>query len=146
MKLYFIFTRRRLFVALLGIILLLLIASRVSAVESSVIKGGTNEQRLAFLQSLGIENINKDASKKEISIPAHFNDVMKRYNNLQLKSGFDLSDYAGERLKMYTYEFEDGLGAVHIIVYGQRIVGGDIAEYSLDGKMLPLKNYGENNE
>ncbi len=146
MKLYFIFTRRRLALLFALALLALLMLFRVGAVGIGEQSGKTNAERLYFISSLGLKGVREECTKKQITIPASFDGVMDSYNELQKSAGFDLSKFAGSALTMYTYELENGLGAVHIITDGENIVGGDIADYSVSGDMYPLKKQEKKDE
>lgn len=49
-----------------------------------------------------------DESVDEVIIPQDFNSVYEKYNEIQKKSVFDLSNYAGKPAKRYTYSIDDG--------------------------------------
>ena len=56
----------------------------------SVIRAGTNEERVAYLQSLGWEVEETPILEQEITLPKEFPDVLDQYNELQRQQGFDL--------------------------------------------------------
>ena len=67
--------------------------------------------------------------------------MLNDYNLLQQQAGFDLSGYAGQRLKYRTYELvdhpSDQLVRAHLYIYDGVIVGGDIESLAGDF-VLPL--------
>ena len=69
----------------------------------NVIRAGTNEERVAYLQSLGWEVEETPILEQEITLPKEFPDVLDQYNELQRQQGFDLEEYAGKKLTLYTY-------------------------------------------
>ena len=109
---------------------------------SGSIPGKTEEQRLAYLQSLGWEAYEGCAGEKTILLPKEFPEVLLNYNQLQLPQGFDLTKYAGREVKMYTYELCNYPGErqpeCSLYVYRGRIIGGDIHSNAVNGFMLPL--------
>ena len=69
----------------------------------TAIRAGTNEERIAYLRSLGWEVEPTPILEQEITMPKDFPDVLKQYNELQRQQGFDLEEYAGKKLTLYTY-------------------------------------------
>ena len=72
-------------------------------------------------------------------IPAQFNDVYTAYNVMQQAQGFDLEPYAGQICTQYVYKVENHPGDDQVyatlLVYGDEIIGGDIASTAVDGFM-----------
>lgn len=105
----------------------------------------TNEQRVAFLKSLGWEVAGEPSSVSEIIIPQTFNKVYNNYNAIQKEQGYDLTKYRGVRAKRWTYSVSnypgvaDGVRA-NLLIYNDRLIGGDISSVSLDGFMKGLCN------
>lgn len=77
---------------------------------------------------------------REVVIPAEFSDVYTAYNEMQNAQGFDLKPYAGEKCTQYRYivtnypNTNDTVIAT-LLVFGDRIVGGDLAADTADGFM-----------
>lgn len=95
------------------------------------------EQRMHYLTDLGLKGVQGPVENKIITVPWEFNDVYKSYNTLQKEAGWDLIDYAGKSLNMFTYNYKGLL--VHIIITDNgEVVGGDICDPSINGFMLPL--------
>lgn len=116
----------------------------VSAALGSV----TQEDAAAFLEECGWKLKSGSASAEEIVIPAEFSEVYERYNNLQLKQGYDLSAYKGEKVVKYTFQvlnFTEYDGSVcdnaeaHLLVCGGEIIGGDVCSLSISGRMVGVK-------
>lgn len=107
--------------------------------ESQPIPGGTNEERVSFLQSFGWEITIQPAETREVMIPAQFNDVYTTYNVMQKAQGFDLKPYAGETCTQYKYKVnnypEEPEVYATLLVYGGNIIGGDLACAEVDGFM-----------
>ncbi len=93
--------------------------------------GGTNEERVSFLQSFGWQVGADPAETREVMIPAEFNDVYTTYNVMQKAQGFDLKPYAGEVCTQYKYKIDNYPGETEVyatlLVYGNLIIGGDVA-------------------
>ncbi len=82
---------------------------------------------------------------KDIYIPEEFGEVYERYNELQKEQGFDLSPYRGRNARQYTFPVTSIKGEIapdteaHIIVCDGYIIGGDVAETAIDGKMTGIR-------
>lgn len=92
-------------------VLLLLVAvlllrnenSKKDDAEPSLLVAETNEQRIAYLQSLGWEVDAEPVEALQLKLPAELVEPYRSYNEIQLKQGFDLTPYLGETLERYTY-------------------------------------------
>ena len=100
----------------------------------------TAEMRTDFLKSLGYSPDEQSEESEDILIPAEFSDVYKNYNDLQKESGCDLSLYKGAACTRYTYIDTETGRRLNLIVYKNRIIGGDSCTPSLTGDMTPLNN------
>lgn len=96
----------------------------------------TNEDRIAYLQSFGW-TVNPDAlTVEELKLPNTFDESYKEYLSMQAAQGFDLTKYAGKKVKQYTYEItnyptgETGVKAA-ILVYKDAVIGGEV--FSTEG-------------
>ncbi|NLT40468.1 MAG: DUF4830 domain-containing protein [Clostridiales bacterium] len=111
--------------------------------EISVTNIKSNEDRVAFLSALGWEVDPIIVEMEEAVIPKEFGDTYKAYNKIQLEQGFDLLEYAGKRVKRYTYavtnypDIPDNVYA-DLIIYKDRVIGGDICCIASDGFMHSL--------
>lgn len=118
------------------------------------ILGSTNEERLAYLQGFGWQLDSEPAETREVMIPAKFNDVYTTYNVMQKAQGFDLKPYAGEICTQYKYKINNYQGETEVyatlLVYGDLIIGGDVACAEADGFMHGFApdsaHYGETSE
>ena len=103
------------------------------------IPGGTNEERVAYLESFGWQIQTEPTETREVLIPAEFNDVYTAYNVMQKAQGFDLEPYAGESCTQYLYKVENYPNETEVyatlLVYGDQIIGGDVASTKVDGFM-----------
>lgn len=105
--------------------------------SSSGIKN--NEARIEYLHAYGWEVSPDPIATQEFIIPAKPEDEsLAEYLALQAQQGFDLSKYAGKRVKRYTYEVtnypsgESGIQA-NLLIYRGTVVGGEILSPQLDG-------------
>lgn len=102
------------------------------------VAGDSDEACAMYLTSLGFNAVLPASSVREIRLPDAFDETLNAYNILQQEAGFDLSGYAGQRVKYRTYELTDGNSLAHLYIYDGRIIGGDIA--SADGDTLQPLN------
>lgn len=106
----------------------------------------TDEKREEYLKSLGWE-FKSECSKKEVQIPAEFNDTYTKYNDLQKSQGFDLSKYKTKVVTIYTYNITNYEGYenrdcifANLMVFENKLIGGDVCSTSAkDGFMQALK-------
>ncbi len=99
-----------------------------------------NEQRIGYLKQFGWEVSAEPSEIVEVAIPTEFNDVYEKYNVIQKKQGFDLSPYRGKTVKRWTYDvtnYPDNRPNVkaNLLVYENKVIGGDICSLELDGFM-----------
>lgn len=124
-----------------AVILLAGVLGRRSA--DSAIRAGTNEERIAYLQSLGWEVEPTPILEQEITLPKEFPEVLTQYNELQRQQGFDLAEYAGKKLTLYTYRITNHPDAeeadASLYVYRTELVGGDVHSTSFTGFMAALR-------
>ena len=65
-------------------------------------------------------------------------DSYDEYLALQSQQGFDLTQYAGKRVKRYTYEIanyptgETGVQA-NLLIYKNTVIGGEVLSPQMDG-------------
>lgn len=102
-------------------------------------EAGTNQQRLAFLQSFGWEVSETPEETQEVRVPETFNEVFTRYNQLQQSQGYDLAPYAGKSAKRYVYRIlNHPNGADYfatVLVHKDEIIGGDVTGTGQGGTM-----------
>ena len=90
----------------------------------------TAEDRVAYLQKWGWVVPDEAAGVEELELPETFGSEYDDYLALQSGQGFDLTKYAGKRIKRYTYDVLNYPGGVkaqaHLLLYKNRVVGGEI--------------------
>lgn len=106
------------------------------------LKASTHAERMAFLSQFGWEIKEDPIEVREVIIPQEFDDTYTAYNEIQKNQGFDLTVYAGLRVKRWTYIVKNYTGyenkeCIHanILVYDGLVIGGDICSVELDGFM-----------
>lgn len=98
----------------------------------------TNEDRIKFLEQFGWTVTSEPIESEEVVIPAEFDKVFAGYNEIQKSQGLDLGKYKKKKLTRYTYEvtnYEGYEGTVYanILVYRNKVVGGDICSADASG-------------
>jgi len=144
MKIYITFTRKNLVLIICVLLIFMAFFSKFSSVSATNQNGKTNKDRISFLENLGLEVYSNPSSLKTQKIPEVFSDVYTNYNEIQKSANFDLSAYKGENCDFYSYKVisfggkdEENMFA-NLIIYKDRIIGGDISSVAIDGKMYPL--------
>ena len=101
------FSRRRAFalaaVACLVLALIALPRACRKGAEAPAIPAETNEQRLAYLTSLGWAVNDQPIETLSITLGETLEEPYLSYNTLQLEQGFDLTRQCGKALSRYTY-------------------------------------------
>lgn len=93
-----------------------------------------------FLSQFGWE-VKKDGCEVvEVTIPAEFDRVFASYNELQKQQGLDLTRYRRKSATRYTMEITnygeyDGRVLANVLVYHNRVIGGDVCSADMTGFM-----------
>ena len=98
----------------------------------------TNEDRVQFLSQFGWEVVSEPKESVEVTIPGEFDKVFTGYNEIQRRQGLDLSKYKKKKVMRYTYEVKNYEGAegtvyANLLVYRNRVIGGDICSADVSG-------------
>ena len=103
----------------------------------------TNEDRLAYVQSLGYAVEEQPSRSQEVMIPSEFDQVYQEYNGLQKECGFDLEKYRGKQVMLYTYTVQNYPDEpevmLDLLVYRNRVIGGAVYSAALAGFMHGLE-------
>ena len=107
-----------------------------SKINYSKIK--TNEDRIGFLSQFGWRVEQTPVEEVEVTVPEKFDKVFNGYNEIQKRQGLDLSKYKGKTVTRYTYEVtnyenENGKVYANVIVYRNKVIGGDICSAKVGG-------------
>jgi len=100
----------------------------------------TNEDRIAYLEQFGWTVTPEAVTVEEVQIPETFDSSLDEYLALQKEQGFDLSKYAGKKVKRYTYSITNYPGdatniLAGLLIYKNGVIGGDVFS-SESGKIL----------
>lgn len=107
---------------------------------SAVISASTDEERRNYLATFGWET-DAEFEEKELTIPQSWNQVYTDYNEVQVNQGFDLTEYKGKKVTLYTYtvnnykDFQQGIVADMLVCDGM-LIGGDICNTSAENGFL----------
>ena len=98
----------------------------------------TNEDRVAYLQSLGWEVNPEPVETLQFLLPEKLEEPYITYNELQAEQGFDLSVCCGKQVSRYTYTVTNYPGRAegvqaNLYVCEETVVAGDILCAGADG-------------
>jgi hypothetical protein len=133
-------------IALSLIILFSLVAfgneeSVYASIEGKEINYGsikTREDRISFIEGFGLK-VDKNSEKEESFVmPESFDRVILGYNELQKEQGLNLTKYKNKEVTRYTftvtnYEGYDGTVYANVLVYRNRVIGGDVCSADVTG-------------
>ena len=110
------------------------------SVNKSSLGVKSNEERINFLSQFGWEVNPEPLEIVEVHIPETFNSTYENYNTIQKKQGLDLSKYKGKSCNRFTYQVLNHKDSpkgtrANILVYKNKVIGGDICSVELDGFM-----------
>lgn len=130
---------------IIGIVLLAGIHGRSGAAQTARSSGTlrTEKARISYLAENGWEAESPAISKESVLIPRSFSPVFETYNDLQKEQGFDLSQYCGLEVDLYTYRLvNSNIGddvVAMLYLYNGTVIGGDVHSTALDGFMCGIK-------
>lgn len=114
--------------------------SALGDIQYSGIK--TNEDRVAFIERLGVLVADDPVDEKTFTIPENFDRIVSGYNELQKRQGLDISRYAKKKVTRYTYKVEnydfDGDVYVNLFIFKNKIIACDICSAEQGGFVTPL--------
>lgn len=104
-----------------------------------------NDSRVRFLESQGWQVTTSPKESGQVKIPEVQTPVYSRYNDLQKSQGYDLTEFAGKTVMRYVYEVNNYPNAEQpvyatLLVYKNKIIGGDITDTGAKGAVQGLKN------
>ncbi len=105
----------------------------------------TPEGRQAFLQQYGWEIDLSSEDQRSVQLPQVLEGMLLRYNELQLKQGYDLTEHLGEVCQQFTYRVlnhpdKDQTVLATLYIQGDRVIAGDIHSTALNGFLQGLQN------
>ena len=108
-----------------------------------------NDARVAFLKSFGWDVTTSPVESSQVLIPEEASEVFSRYNALQKSQGYDLSAYAGKTVMRFVYKVNNYPNVTEpvyatVLVYKNKIIGGDITDTAAGGKVQGFKMVKDN--
>lgn len=133
-------------VILMGLVMAVLIVLVGRAPEEPEIpqpKLTTNEERVAYLQSLGWAVEPEPIETLQFLLPAELEEPYRSYNELQLSQGFNLADCCGKQVSRCTYTVTNYPGQAagvqaNLYICEDVPVAGDICSSGARGFQEPL--------
>ena len=103
----------------------------------------TNDDRVKFLEQFGWQVESEPVDTVEVPIPESFDKIFSAYNEIQKRQGLDLSKYKKKNVTRYTYKITnydgyEGTVYANIIVYRNKVIGGDVCSADIKGFMHGL--------
>ncbi len=97
-----------------------------------------NEDRLSFISQFGWEVSAEPLETVEVTVPETFDTVYAGYNEMQQEQGLNLAKYKGKTVTRYTYKVTnypdyDGTVYLSLLVYKNKVVGGDVCSADVNG-------------
>ena len=134
-------------IAIIAILAVMIGLGRNVEPVSASVSGGTNEERVAYLNSLGWEVQQEPVGTKEVMIPNEFDQVFELYNTVQKQQGFDLAPYKGKICQQFCYQVTnyeaDATVQATLLVCDGVIIGGDLSSTKEGGFTQPLLEKGD---
>ncbi len=105
----------------------------------------TDDDVEKFLSQFGWQVGAEPHETAEVTIPEEFDKIFAAYNEIQKRQGLDLSDYKRKKVKRYTYVVEnypdyDGTVYANVLVYRNKVIGGDICSADVEGFIHGFEN------
>ena len=91
-----------------------------------------------FLAQFGWQVDAAPSEVKKVTIPTEFDKIFSAYNEIQKEQGLNLSKFKGKEVTRYTftvtnYEGFEGTVWANVLVYRNRVIGGDICSADVTG-------------
>lgn len=103
------------------------------------------EGRAAFLQQFGWEIDPASEDERTVQLPQVLEGMLLRYNEVQLKQGYDLTGHLGESCQQFTYRVlnypdKDQTVLATLYIQGDKVIAGDIHSTALNGFLQGLRS------
>ncbi len=98
----------------------------------------TADDAAKFLEQFSWRVDAKPVEMRTVTIPSEFDKTFSAYNEIQKEQGLNLLKYKGKDVTRYTFtvtNYPDYEGTVYanVLVYRNRVIGGDICSASVSG-------------
>ena len=128
---------------LIAVIVLTSHVKQQGSPSREAIIAATDEERVAYLVSLGWEVDSTPIETLTFTLPSPLNEAYLEYNSLQQEQGFDLSAYAGRDVMRYSYTVRNYPGRnedvqADLYLCEDLIIAGDILCCGNDGFVATL--------
>ena len=135
--------------AVAAVIVALILLFGGSDAQTTSAPVSNNDARVKFLSDFGWEVSASPAESSQVRIPETMSEVFDRYNQLQKSQGYDLSAYAGKNVMRFVYKVNNYPNATEpvyatVLVYKNKIIGGDITDTAAGGKVQGFKMVKDN--
>lgn len=115
-----------------------------SSTETAAPSVASNDARVQFLKDFGWDVAASPVESSQVRIPDQTSEVFERYNALQQSQGYNLTEYAGKTAMRFVYRINNYPGATEpvyatLLVYKNRIIGGDITDTAAHGQVRGFK-------
>ncbi len=122
------------------ILAMILLVSGEDTTQTAAPAVSGNDGRVQFLKDFGWDVTNSPVESGQVKIPKDTSEVFDRYNTLQKGQGYDLTEYAGKNAMRFVYKVSNYPGATEpvyatLLVYKNKIIGGDITDTAPGGKI-----------
>lgn len=127
-----------------AIVLLVMLFSGSGSSTPTAAPATNNDSRVEYLQQQGWEVSSSPVESGQVRIPTESSEMFERYNALQKSQGFDLSKLGGKTVMRYVYRINNYPNATDpvyatVLVYKNKIIGGDITDTSPTGIMQGIQ-------
>ena len=98
----------------------------------------TAEDAAKFLTQFGWEVNADDVEEVDVTLPSAFDKILTAYNELQMRQGLNLTKYKNKPVVRYTFTVKnypgaEGLVLANVLVYRNRVIGGDLCSAEMSG-------------
>lgn len=123
--------------------LIILVGRAPKRAEIPLPKLTNNEERVAYLQSLGWEVEPEPIETLQFLLPPELTEPYLSYNELQLPQGFDLAKCGGKQVARYTYAVTNYPGQpvgvqANLYICEETPAAGDVCSSGANGFQIPL--------
>jgi hypothetical protein len=98
----------------------------------------TNIDKVNYLNINGLNVVENPFIEEEITIPSKWNKTYEKYNEVQRRQGFNLSDYKGKKALRSVYAVKNYAGGkenvfAEVLVFDGKIIAGSVFEMTTNG-------------